>query len=190
MGITSTSLDRINRYIKPNDNLLIIGCQNIYSAENYGEIAQDYFRQRGYSVKSLDVYECNGADVMDLRDDLKFEPTYDLVLQHGTVEHVDGSLYWAFRNMHEACKVGEVMIHENPKTGNWPGHGQHYFTEQFYHELAEDCGYDILEITTEAAMGNTNDGWNVCCVLKKWNDDPFISEHVFNEIYAENICSK
>jgi hypothetical protein len=190
MGITSLSLQRINRYIHPNSKILLIGCQNIFSPENYGEIAQDYFRSLGHTVKSIDVYECNGADVMDLRDELHFERIYNLVLQHGTVEHVNGSLYWPFRNMHEACEDDGIMIHENPKKGNWPDHGEHYFTKDFYFQLANWCGYGIMEIDEEPAMGNIIDGWNVSCVLKKGIHMEFLSEDRFNEIYAKYIFAK
>lgn len=187
MGITSLSLDRINRYLKPNYKILIIGCQNCYWPENYGEVAQDYFRNLGHEVKSIDIYECNGADVMDLREDLRFEPIYDIIFQHGTVEHVDGSLYMPFKNMHEACKVGGIMIHENPASKSWPLHGQHYFTQGFYIELAKTCGYGLSEIIIEPAMGNTIDGWNISAVLQRVENDLFIDEEQFNEIYAKHI---
>ena len=192
MGITQLSLDRINRYIKPNSKILIIGCQNCYWPENYGEVAQDYFRSLGHTVKSIDVYECNGADVMDLRNQLNFEPIYDLVLQHGTVEHVDGELYMPFLNMHMACKEGGIMIHENPKVGNWPGHGYHYFTPGFYTALASHCGYEVLELCEEPAMSNVTDGWNVSCVLKKGLERPFLfmEYNEFKKLYDEHIRSK
>lgn len=190
MGITSISLQRISRYIQPKSNILIIGCQNIYSAENYGEIAQDYFSKRGHNVLSIDIYECNGATVADLRMDLTLEKEFDIILQHGTVEHVDGGLYQPFKNIHEGCGVGGIMIHENPKTENWPGHGQHYFTEQFYIDFAISCNYNLLEVTTEAAMGNVTDGWNISSVLQKVDDKEFITEQQFNEIYAKHIFSK
>lgn len=190
MGITSLSLDRINRYLKPTDSILLIGCQNCYWSENYGEIAQDYFRSLGHTVKSIDIYECNGADVMDLRDNLKFEPEYDLVLNHGTQEHVHGSLYQPFKNHHEACKLGGIMIFENPKTQNWPFHGEHYFTQDFYTVLAFLAGYEIKELTEEAAMGNVTDGWNVCAVLAKAFSGDFITEEQFNQIYNDYLFSK
>lgn len=191
MGITQLSLNRINKYIDkiPNDNILIIGCQNLYNPENYGEIAADYYLDKGYAVLSIDICGCNGSEVMDLRDDLRFDGDYGLVMQHGTIEHIDGSIYMAFKNLHEACSENGVMIHENPKTGNWPGHGNHYFTAEFYVQLADACGY-CMETEEEPAMGNTTDGWNICSVLIKRGDEPFISEKVFNKIYKKHIHAK
>lgn len=190
MGITALSLERINKHLQPNSNILIIGCQNLYNAENYGQIAANYFRALGHTVKDIDIYECNGCQIADLREDWQATPTFDLVLQHGTIEHIDGGLYQPLLNMHNSCKVDGFMIHENPKTNNWPGHGQHYFTKDFWSALADACIYEVHELTEEPAMGNEVDGWNVCCVLRKSPDSKFISEDQFNEIYKKHIKSK
>lgn len=189
MGITSLSLERINRYLKPNDSILIIGCQNLYNTENYGEIAHLYFEQNGHTVRSLDILGCQGSEQLDLREPLSLGQ-FDMVNDCGSKEHIDGSLYTPFKNIHNACCKGGVMIHENPEQGNWPGHGQHYFTLGFYRKLAIECNYDMLEIIGEAAMGNVTDGWNICAVLRKNTDAPFISEDIFNEIYANHIFAE
>lgn len=190
MGITKLSLSRIERYLKPNDRMLIIGCQNLYDSEHYMEIAHPYFESLGHSVKSIDILGCNGSEVADLRTDLQFQPIYDMVNDCGSKEHIDGSLYTPLMNIHNACKVGGIMIHENPLTNNWPGHGQHYFTPDFWENLAKMCEYELVENTTEAAMGNTTDGFNSCCVLRKLNDREFISEELFNQLYKSYIKSK
>lgn len=189
MGITQLSLDRINRYIQPKSKMFIVGCQNLYNADNYMEIAHPYFEDKGHKVRSIDILGCNGSEVADLREDLKLEAVYDIVNDCGSKEHVAGGLYQPFKNIHEACKIGGVMIHENPKTGNWPGHGQHYFTEEFYTALAEALNYEVLELTREAAMSNVIDGWNISCVLKK-QQHYFITELEFNRIYEQYIKSK
>lgn len=190
MGVTKLSLDRIERYIKPNSNILIVGCQNLYDNDHYGQVAQKYFYSLGHRPYSIDITGCQGADIADLRDDLKFNGEFDLVLQHGTVEHCDGNLWQPFKNFHDACKIGGVMIHENPMTGNWPGHGYHYFSENFYEGLTMWTGYEMLELTKEAAMSNTIDGWNISCVMRKFDNSSFITEELFNEIYNEYIFNK
>jgi hypothetical protein len=170
MGITQLSLTRINNHIQPDSKILILGCQNLYNAENYLEVAHPYFESLGHLVRSWDITGCQDSEVVDLRDDLKLTNEYDIIFQHGTIEHCDGNLWQVFKNIHEACKIGGIMMHENPMTMNWPGHGYHYFTQQFYHQLAKDCGYEILELTEEPAMSNDIDGWNVSCVLLKTSD--------------------
>lgn len=190
MGITDLSLKRINKYIHPDDNILILGCQNLYNPENYGQLADDFYSMQGYTVRTIDITGCQGAEVADLREDLQFEPDFTLILQHGTIEHIDGDLYQPYKNIHEACAFEGIMIHENPARGNWPFHGQHYFTERFYQELAKVCNYELLEVNTEAAMGNTVDGWNIVAVLRKTIKLDFISEEAFNKIYKKHIYSK
>lgn len=189
MGITQLSLNRINKYIDkiPNDNILIVGCQNLYNSENYGEIAHDYYLDKGYGVLSIDICGCNGSQVMDLRDELKFDTQFGLILQHGTVEHIEGSIYQAFKNIHEACKWGGIMIHENPRFNHWPEHGRHYFSMEFYKEFAKICDYELIEVCEEAAMSNHETGMNVCVVLRKINDTPFITEKQFNKIYKKYV---
>ena len=71
------------------------------------------------------------------------------------------------------------MIHENPKTGHWIGHGFNYVTEVFYTSLAKDMGYQILELTEHFAMGNITDGCNICCVLVKVEDKSFVTKEIF-----------
>jgi len=192
MGITRASLDRLEPFLGKHlsAKILILGCQNIYSAENYGDVAHDYFKSFGHDVKTIDILGCQGAEIADLRDDLGFKSEFDFILQHGTIEHIDGDIYQAFKNVHEACIVNGVMIHENPKTGNWPGHGQHYFTKGFYNDLAKAAGYDLIEVTEEAAMGNYESGWNICAALVKMDDEPFISKLLFNKIYKKHVHAK
>lgn len=168
-----------------------LGAQNMYNNEHYGWIAKDYFQELGIDHISLDIIEHQKCVQFDLRELHKeITPTSDIVTNFGTLEHVDGSLYVPFLNIHNMCKVGGIMIHENPKTGNWPGHGQHYFTGEFYSVLAGACGYEFIEVTEEAAMGNVTDGWNICAVLRKLTDVQFIKEETFDEIYAKYIFAK
>ena len=158
--------------------------------ENYGEIAANYFKMAGHVVKDIDIYECNGCQIADLRDDWRAEPYFDMVFQHGTIEHIDGGLYQPLKNLHESCLIGGLMIHENPLTNNWPLHGKHYFTKDFWTAFADRCNYEVHELTEEASMGNYVDGWNVSCVLKKTADSVWLSEKEFDKIYKLYIKSK
>lgn len=190
MGITQISLDRIGKYLKPNSNILIVGCQNLYDNDHYGQVADPYFQSLGHQVISIDIAACQGAVECDLRELYPFNPVNDQVWNHGTQEHIDGSLYIPFLNQHNACKIDGILIFENPATLSWPLHGYHYFTEDFYRYFAPACGYELLEVTREASMGNFVDGWNISSVMRKIDDRPFITEEQFNEIYAKHIRSK
>lgn len=181
MGITKLSLNRLDPHLRDGSSILILGCQNLYDEEHYGQLASEYLTSLGHTVRMIDITGCQGAEIADLRKDLKFKPEFDVVIDCGTKEHVDGPLWRPFKNIHEACAVGGIMIHENPKTGNWPLHGQHYFTKKFFNQLAKGCGYELLEVTEEPAMGNTKDGWNICAVLRKTEESKFVTTAQFDK---------
>lgn len=165
----------------PGKSMLQLGCQNIYTEENNGTLAHPYFEGLGLFVKTIDITGCQGAEVMDLREPLTIGE-FDIITDYGTSEHVDGSYCQVHRNIHNACKVNGLIIHENPKTGHWPGHGCNYVDMDFYRLLAETNGYEILELTEEYAMGNVTYGCNIAVVLRKVNNNPFISKKRFKSI--------
>lgn len=183
MGITQQSIKRLGAHdlLKPC-KVLILGCQNMYIPNHMQELAYDYFTRLGFEVDVWDVSGCQGSTVVDLRDELEVVEQYDLILDHGTLEHVDGFYHMAHRNVHELCKVGGIIVHENPKSGHWPDHGKNYVTMKFYHQLAELNNYEILEIAEEYAEHNYTDGGNICAVLRKRGDVPFISENTFAKL--------
>jgi len=180
MGITTDSLKRLQNFgsLEKGKKILVCGCQNIYDNSfdgvTYGMIAQDYFNNQGIKATTIDITGCNGAYVIDLREEgilkqFTEEGLFDVIANHGTFEHIDGKkgFYNAYRNIHNVCSHGGIMIHETPKTGHWIGHGQHYLTDEFYLGLAEKMGYKILDLCEHPAMGNTTDGVLVNCVLQK-----------------------
>lgn len=188
MGITQQSLNRLSPYLQSGVKMLELGAQNLYDNKHYNWIAKDYFELLGIEHISIDIIEHQKCIYTDLREPFDLGE-FDIVTNFGTCEHIDGSLYIPFKNIHNACKPGGIMIHENPATGHWPGHGQHYFTMGFYTAIAKTCGYVIEDLCEEFAMGNTLDGKNICCVLRKGDND-FITEEQFNEVYKQHIKSK
>lgn len=182
MGITDKSIARLSRYDFIGCTMLQIGCQNIYTEKNYGAVAHDYFNDIGIITRTIDITGCQGAEVMDLREKQDWADKYDIVTDFGCGEHVDGDFYTFNKNIHDACKVGGIIIRENPKTGHWPGHGCNYVDMEFYKLLAEYNGYEILELCEEYAMGNVTDGCNISVVLKRVHDVPFIAKYKFEEL--------
>lgn len=197
MGITTDSLQRMGRFglLQKGVRMLVCGCQNIYDHSfqgvTYGMIAQDYFDARDMEVVTIDITGCNNSHVVDLRDvDALYEFTkdglFDAIVNHGTFEHIEGitGFYQAYKNVHDACKNGGIMIHETPKTGHWIGHGNHYTTEEFYKVLSEKMGYKILDLQEHFAMGNITDGGLINCVLQKTEEtkEEFISPEEFLEL--------
>ncbi|BDA83951.1 hypothetical protein Sa4125_14930 [Aureimonas sp. SA4125] len=96
---------------------------------------------------SYDV--CPGIEttIFDLNTDAvpeKEKGTFDVVLNIGTTEHVLHQ-FNAFKVIHEAAKVGGIIMHQVPEAG-YTGHGYFAYRPQFFRDLAEANGYEILDI--------------------------------------------
>ncbi len=190
MGYTQHSHDLLMRHINPHQEqrILTLGDQIVYFGSQYGEYVVPYYKQRFPKLKHdcIDIKPEKYADTMDLREPLKFKHAFDVITDFGTTEHVvtgkfSHGLYLAHKHIHDACQIGGLMVHENPKTNNWPGHGEWYKTEQFYHELCDDMNYELLEIGEHPAMNNTKNGWNIYAVMRKTEDTKFVSLDKFKK---------
>ena len=189
MGITDFSLSLLEGIIaehKPR-SVIELGAQNLYTnGPAYGKYADTFYRERGIRYQCIDLNGENRAWRRDLSkpyvDECTAEtPQFDLVTDFGTSEHVQG-FYQCWLNKWRLCKVGGVIVSENPKTGNWPGHGYNYVTMEFYAGLSKALGNDAtMEMGEHPAMGNTTDGWNVWCIMVK-NSEDFITEKEFNKL--------
>jgi hypothetical protein len=202
MGITSFSIELIERNKGNAKTVIELGAQNLYNQPMLpAPYANEWYESQGIEYACIDVSKENNCIEIDLskpytgtdfcrfdREDETIE-SFDLVTDFGTSEHVgnDGvhdpeAFYNCWKIKHDLLKEGGVMINENPKTGNWPGHGFNYVTSAFYLELAQLCGYAVLEIGEHPAMGNITDGWNVYCVLRKSSNADFISFEDFKTL--------
>lgn len=183
MGITGFSLTLLNKHglDKSGLKVLELGCQNLYNQENYNEISNEYFTAKGQNIHSIDLEGCQGSEIVDLDKPIakKFIDKYDVVTNFGTSEHC-GDLYQTFKNIFDSCKEGGTIVCENPKTGHWPGHGNHYLTTLFYKELESDSDIKIIDIGEHPAMGNSKTGMNIYCVFKK-TGNKFPGEKEFNK---------
>jgi hypothetical protein len=67
-----------------------------------------------------------------------------MVTNIGTSEHVSDQRA-LFKNVHMMTKTGGVYVHLTPYPGgeDWPRHGQHYPTYEFFHEFAKLNGWKI-----------------------------------------------
>jgi hypothetical protein len=172
MGLTQHTLDLIEPYAKKGITMLELGCQNLYGNQDYGAIAVPYWEAKGIDITSVDLEGCNDSDVLDLD---KFhgkrwkKEQYDVVTDAGTSEHCT-DFYNTWKNKFHACKTDGFIISENPRTRSWPGHGNSYVTIDFYKELEAISDLEIITVGNHPAMGNTTDGWNVYCIVKRTGD--------------------
>lgn len=194
MGLTKHTYDLITKHCNLKGTMLELGDQIIYFGSKYGEYSTPYFKRNFPNLKhmAVDIKPEKYAVELDLRVPFEdeMEQQFDSITNAGTTEHIQTveGFHIAFENIHKGLKIGGVVVHENPKTGNWKGHGEHYMTQKFYTDLASDMGYEILEMGEHPAMGNSKDGWNVYCVLKKVDDRPFVPFEVLVHITFTLKC--
>lgn len=191
MGITSLSVARLQKFnCFSQVKMCELGAQNLYvEGTLYGSIAKDYFQSFGVEHDSYDIYVHQGCEYLDLREPISknLKGMYDVITDFGTTEHVDTNYYMAYKNIHNLLKENGIIIKENPKTGHWPNHGYNYVDVKFYQDLAEANNYEILDLCEEFAMGNYVDGCNVCVVMRKKGNRPFMTEKAFSKL---NVYSK
>lgn len=179
MGITSHSLKLIESAL-PVGSVCELGSQNLYD-KHYTppKYASEWYESKGIEYQCIDLNGENNAWQWDLSKKRDPSNEYDLVTDFGTSEHVgrkgsfyERGFYNCLRTKHLLCKMGGIIISENPKTGNWPGHGFQYYTQDFYLDLANSGAIEVIELGETAAMGNTKDGWNVYCIARKTGEFP------------------
>jgi SAM-dependent methyltransferase len=95
--------------------------------------------------KCIDANGQNDALVFNLNEDLKskgFAEQFDVVTNHGTTEHCFDQQN-AFRNIHNLCAKGGIMLHGLPFQG-YLNHGFYNYHPNFYSDLAIANGYELI----------------------------------------------
>src|SRR3990167_5461502 len=189
MGITTHSLTLIEStlmYAKENnvkiDSVMELGSQNLYADQYpgnpYGSV---YYQGKGIKYNCIDLNGENNAIKIDLEKPLPEFSTsqelnikYNLLTDFGTSEHIRDA-YVINKTIYDLTEPDGYIIRENPKTGNWKDHGFNYVTMDFYRKLCSANNLKIILLSEHPAVGNITDGWNVCCVMKKNSNSPFVS---------------
>jgi len=74
---------------------------------------------------------------------------FDFVISYATIEHVEDQ-YELFRNIHNLCKVGGVVIVNGSAMGAYEGHGTWRYDFWFFKRLFKACKYIPLDIRVSA----------------------------------------
>jgi hypothetical protein len=185
--LTQFSLQLMESWLPPYFHSMIeLGNQILDVGEQYSGVpAKKYFQNLHWGHVSIDLNGKDGALALDLTKDISLPPA-EVVTDWGTAEHVE-DLYMCYKNFHSLTRVNGLMFHENPRHENFPGHGYHFFTQEFFRALADVCGYQLLQVGENAAYGNTIDGWNVHAVLRKLYSREFISRETWDKNVAPHI---
>lgn len=169
----------LKKHLFDGCSIVELGNQIMNLAECQGTPAKDFIPCGSHT--SIDQNGLNGALKLSLCEPINLNFKADIVTDFGTTEHVE-DLFECLSNVFEFCKAGGVMIHKNPKTGNFPNHGFHFFTVEFWQEYANLCGLKIELIEEHAIYHNTVDGWEVIAVLRKTKRSKKITKEVFETI--------
>ncbi len=109
----------------------------------------ELFKRLGFEAyQAIDATGDRGALTLDLNRDLSkaygFTETFDLVTNLGTLEHCFDQAA-CFRNMHNLCRSGGLMIHCLPAQG-LVNHGFYNYHPRFVADLAAANGYEIINL--------------------------------------------
>jgi len=151
-------------YLISGMNVIDFGAQNDFVLPSAPFVSVKY-KDMFINYNCIDVNGKNDAYTFDLGTPIDWAYQADLVADAGTKEHVK-NLYNAFENQHRLTRLGGLLYCENPKTGSWHEHGHHFFTLEFYLQLAKVCAYNIL-LLEEHPCNTSNDGWEIICLMQK-----------------------
>lgn len=141
-------------------------------------------------MEAVDFGGTKHAMRLDLNVPLVLDRKYDLIVNHGTAEHIF-NIAQVFRSTHEYTVPGGLMIHESPLTG-WVDHGFYNLQPTLFFDLAAQneyviCGMFVEEIVSRTVLQihNREDVYRMAqekqipdnsllfTILRKTSDNPF-----------------
>lgn len=180
MGITPATMRWLLRHLPATRPLRILELGNQHLYFDTESPAKSFFQSMGIDHVSIDLNGEDGAIPIDLSrswwHDYAYVPCqdrihlimtprpFDVVTDFGTSEHVT-DLWECLRNVHDATGEGSLIFHRNPEPGSWPGHGLWHRGTDFYEQFADMAYYRIIELFRDPALGNTETGWETCCLM-------------------------
>lgn len=209
MGYTQFTKQLIEPYLPEVKSIIDLGSQNDFSKGDMPPpFISKWYEDKEIDYTSIDLAGDNNSLKLNWCYPLpSFIGQFDLVVDAGSSEHsaiakeytnvkyndnlnsiypkgdldIERGYYECWLNKHNLCKIGGLIISENPESKSWLGHGYTYLVEDFYKELAKVTDYEILELGRHPAMGNDKDGWNIFSVIKK-HSEIFPSFEIFNSL--------
>lgn len=196
MGYNQEDKEIVLRHIEGVKSVLDMGSANDYTyGVEYPPFISEWYKSIGiYNYACIDLAGDNNALKYDVSHPVDIGEKFDMLVNAGFSEHVvqmdgyvtvafhDGHInsiypkevtdarlgfYYCWKNMFSFVINGGIMIHVNPKSGYWEGHGYTYLTREFYVEICKISDLEYLELYEHGACGNWETGINIVCVLKK-----------------------
>lgn len=171
----------ILKYAQEGGSILELGNQIMNLEDVQGISAKKFYESLGLSHTSVDQNGKDGAIKVDLSKPIDWLGTFDIITDMGTSEHVS-DIYECLINVLSHAKGGTIIIHKNPKTGNFPMHGFHFFTLEFWKSYAKLCNLEIEEIYEHAIYHNTIDGYECIAIFKVTKETSLPTKEDFEKI--------
>lgn len=186
--IHSHTKAEFEKHIFPGCQVIELGDQLMDVGHDTQFMRSDEFYKDKAKITSVDWHGKNRALKLDLSTELKEKLQGDILTNFGTIEHVS-DLYNGLLNAHNFTKEGGIMIHANPKTGTFAGHGYHFFTQDFWREVAKICDYEVLAIYEKKPYSESNTDVEVYAVFKK-RKSTFPEREVFEASTKNKVFNK
>jgi SAM-dependent methyltransferase len=152
MGYNKVTLEYAEDIIKKSgfdfDGLRIceLGNQRMVHFPESEKVAKFYFESLGMIYTSIDWNGRDDALKLDLSEPINIGQ-FDVVTNYGTSEHIRDNDQ-CFKNIHNLCRKGGIMIHNLPKEGHWLKHRAVYtrYTIEFFEELIKKYDYEKIDL--------------------------------------------
>jgi len=194
MGLRRSYIKYINKFINYEFGgcMLELGDQVIRKDKKIKEkTGKEYFTNMGLIHTSIDMNGLHNSIKQDLSKPI-INPNwinhFDIITNSGTSEHIEPfeSQYECFKNIHNFCITGGIMIHIVPdaievekRDAFKKRHCNNYYTKDFFNMLAEENKYYVKDISLIDALR--------CTCLKKLYDTPFMGN---KDLFLSKIVRK
>jgi hypothetical protein len=99
------------------------------------------------NVQAVDYGGTSTAHRLDLNKPIELDRRFDVVINHGTAEHIF-RIGQVFQTIHESVVPGGMMIHESPFTG-WIDHGFYSLQPTLFFDIADANHYRVVLMCVE-----------------------------------------
>jgi hypothetical protein len=93
-------------------------------------------------VQAIDPHGTDAAHSFDLNYPIELDRRFDVVINHGTAEHIF-NIAQVFETIHRYTVPGGLMIHESPFRG-WTDHGFYNLQPTLFFDVAEQNQYQMI----------------------------------------------
>jgi hypothetical protein len=153
-------MDDINRFVRDPIHRDALSKRLTNIIESGGELVGFHIAKIFYEIffapSELQAVDFEGTQIaqrQDLNHPITLNRRFDVVINHGTAEHIF-NIGQVFRTVHDYTLPGGLMIHESPFTG-WIDHGFYSLQPTLYFDLADFNQYALFGMFVEDLTAQT-----------------------------------